>query len=151
MQVPRFSAEKYGYGPPQPSSEDRSPYPPGAPVDGFAPPAAGLGVQRVAPGERHRAGAADGRAGGAWSGAEGGGIEKRAGQLYARIAAHWDEVREHCSSIRRADVFLRRPRPRIGPFLWSDWLEMYAASKLDPITDYVGLDGITKSALVEDE
>ena len=51
------------------------------------------------------------------------------------------------NSIRRADVFLRRPGARSGPFLWRDWPEMYAASKIDPVTDYIGLDGRTKSVL----
>jgi len=78
------------------------------------------------------------------------GIQRRAGQLYARIADHWDDVKPACSSIRQADVFLRRPRPRVGPFLlpWADsWPELYEKSRIPTILEYEGLDGKRHSAV----
>ncbi len=75
------------------------------------------------------------------------GIMLRAGQLYARIADHWDEVWVACRSIRGADKFLRRPKPRVGPFLWPDWLDAFEASKLPPIASYTDHLGRMRSAV----
>ena len=68
-------------------------------------------------------------------------ISPRSGRDYTRIAEHWHEVRQHAASIRQALTVLRRPPPRVGPFLWLDWPGLFEASRLRPITEYVDVKG----------
>ena len=63
--------------------------------------------------------------------------------VYVQISEGW-EVVQRAGSIQEALKMIRSRRPRVGPFLWPDWLDLFEASRIWSI-DSVTLRGERRS------